>query len=56
MSSVWAGWYGTPSGKLGDKFTRQTNLIVKKSGELRLCTSKLQFKKKVKDFYLKRLA
>ena len=24
-------------------------------GELRLCTSKLQFKKKVKDFYLKRL-
>ena len=24
-------------------------------GDLRLCTSKLQFKKKVKDFYLKRL-
>ena len=26
------------------------------TGDLRLCTSKLQFKKKVKDFYLKRLA
>ena len=24
-------------------------------GDLRLCTSRLQFKKKVKDFYLKRL-